>query len=145
MTACPTCGATVTLEPAPEQAVTAGALTLRVTGLRAAVCPQGHRHVVPVDAAARSADHVGAMLLSARTTGVLRRRTRCGECDAELVLPPRRTDTPVPADLDGHVVTVVVDAPMARCPACGLEQLVPGVQASVGPALDEAVRGVEAG
>lgn len=140
MTACPTCSEPVSATPAAEQAVATGPLTVRVTGLVVATCPGGHRHVLPHDAAARTAAGVRQALLAARAGGLLRRRDRCGDCGADLVLPPRHTDTPVPIELDGHVLTVVVEAPMARCPDCGREQLPPDVMTGVAPALQAAVR-----
>lgn len=127
----------------PEQAMASGDLVLRVAGLALAVCPDGHRSLLPGRLAARATEEVRARLLEAQRPGLLRRRTRCGDCGEDLVLPPRHTDTPVPMDLDGQVVTVVVEAPMSRCPACGREQLLPGtgdaVEAVLAAVRDHAV------
>lgn len=139
---CTSCGQPVQAAVVPEQAMGTGDLVLRATGLRLVACPAGHREVRPSDVAERASSEVRSRLLEARPARLLGRHPRCGDCRTELVLPPRDTDTPVPMDLDGQVVTVVVEAAMARCPACGREQLLPGTGARVRPILEAVVTDV---
>lgn len=122
-TACPGCGAAATVTEVPEAAVGADDLVVRVQGLARAACPAGHLHVLPHDAADRAIVEIGERLVSAGTRGVLRRREVCGFCRAGLDLPPRPSHRPVPVPVDDRVLTVVVEAPMVRCPACGRDQL----------------------
>lgn len=133
---CPVCGRPAEATLLPEQPMASGELVLRVAGLAVAACPDDHRTLLPVDLAARATAEVRARLLEAAPSRLWRRHPRCAACGDDLVLPPRRTDTPVPMDLDGQVVTVVVEADMARCPACGREQLLPGTGDRVGPVLE---------
>lgn len=128
---CARCGAPAEAAAVPEVALESGDVLVRVRGLANATCANGHDDLLPQDADEQLVAAVHEHLLVAVTRGVVRRRDACGACGAELVLPPRRTDTPVPFDVDGQVVTVVVDAPMARCPTCGLEQLQAGVASRV--------------
>ncbi len=69
--------------------------------------------------------------------GVVRRREVCGDCGADLVLPPTRTERAVPVDVAGRVLTIVVGAAMVRCPDCAREQL-PASVAEALPALVDA-------
>lgn len=116
-------------------------IVVRVQGLVRLDCAHGHTGVGPADVGPRLVAEVRTMLLVAERRGVLRRREVCGHCGVELTLLPRHTDTPVPTDLDGRVVTPIVEAPMARCPACGLEQLAPDTADRVDRVLQAAVRG----
>ena len=140
---CPDCDRPADARLLPEQAMASDDLVLRVAGLALTTCADGHHAVLPVDVVARATDEVRARLLEAAPSRLLRRHARCGACGDDLVLPPRHTDTPVPMDLDGQVVTVVVEAPMARCPACGREQLLPGtgdrVRSVLQAVVDQAV------
>lgn len=111
-------------------------VVVRVQGLVRLDCAHGHTGVGPADVGSRLVAEVRTMLLVAERRGVLRRREVCGHCGVELTLLPRHTDTPVPTDLDGRVVTT-----MARCPACGLEQLGPDTADRVDRVLQAAVRG----
>lgn len=115
-------------------------VVVRVQGLVRLDCAHGHAQVAPADVGPRLVAEVRTMLLVAERRGVLRRREVCGQCGADLTLPPRHTDTPVPTELDGRVVTPIVEAPMARCPACGLEQLSPDTADRVDRVLQAAVR-----
>lgn len=138
--ACPRCGAPSTeVVPLPEVARQEADVVVRVQGLVRVHCPHGHTAVGPVDAARRLADELRSMLLTARRRGWVRRRHTCGACEGDLTLLPRHTDTPVPADLDGRVVTPIVEAPMSRCPACGREQLLPATAERVDRVLRAAV------
>lgn len=124
---CSVCGRPATVEAIGEVAVADGDVTVSVQGLAVSRCGDGHVTVRPDGAAERLSNEVGTRLLVAERRGLVRRRDHCGACGALLVLPSRVTDTPVPTDLDGQVVTPIVEAPMARCPDCGLEQLPPDV------------------
>lgn len=139
---CPRCGAPSNeVVPLPEVAGQEADVVVRVRGLVRVHCSRGHREVGPVDVASRLVAELGAMLLTARRRGWVRRRHACGACGAGLDLLPRHTDTPVPADLDGRVVTPIVEAPMSRCPACGREQLLPATAERVDRVLRTAVDG----
>lgn len=139
--ACPTCGAPAEATPLPEVAMREADVVVRVRGLVRLRCERGHLDVGPVDVGDRLVAELGRMLLAARTRGVVRRREVCGACATDLRLPPRHTDTPVPTELDGRVVTPIVEAPMTRCPACGREQLGADTAARVDRVLVAAVRG----
>ncbi len=108
---------------------------MRVQGLAAARCPAGHTSGLPVEATPRAVDKVAEMLLVSGTRGVVRRRAVCGACEADLTLPARHSDRPVSLDVDGRVLTLVVECPMVRCPDCGREQL----PAHVGEALPDLI------
>lgn len=125
--ACPACGHPATVDAVGEVAMADDGVTVSVQGLAVSRCGDGHVTVRPDGAAERLSSEVGTRLLVAERRGLVRRRDHCGACGAVLVLPPRVTDTPVPTDLDGQVVTPIVEAPMTRCPDCGLEQLPPDV------------------
>lgn len=107
----------------PEAAMQAGDTTVRVQGLAAARCRAGHATTLPVDAAAHAIAKVDEMLLVSLTRGLVRRREVCGACEGDLVLPPRNSYRPVSVDVDGRVLTIIVESPMVRCPDCGREQL----------------------
>lgn len=140
---CPRCGDVATeVVPVPEAAMQEADVVVRVQGLVRVRCPQGHVEVGPVDVADRLVSELGVMLLTAARRGRIRRRHVCGACETPLTLLPRHTDTPVPADLDGRVVTPIVEAPMTRCPACGREQLLPATAERVDRVLHAAVDSV---
>ena len=139
MIACPRCGEPSEVDEAPETAMQAGDVTVRVAGLGRARCPAGHVELLPRDAATAATRAVTDRLLAARTRGVVRRREVCGACDAELVLLPVHTERAVPVDVDGRVLTITVGAPMPRCPDCGREQLTAAAAATVGDVVTAAV------
>lgn len=116
-----------------------GEVTVRLLGLGLLVCAERHRTVWPDGFATEAAQALDDMLLVSARRGVARRRDHCGSCGSELTLYPRHTDTPVPVDTGHHVVTIVVEAPMHRCPSCGREQLDQDARAAVRGALDAAV------
>ncbi len=132
---CPRCGLPADVVERPEAAMQAGDTTVRVQGLAAVRCPAGHASALPVDATPRAIASVAEMLLVSRVRGVVRRRAVCGACEADLTLPARTSDRPVSLDVDGRVLTLVVECPMVRCPDCGREQL----PAYVGEALPDLV------
>lgn len=138
--ACPRCGDTGTeVVPLPEVAMQEADVVVRVQGLVRVRCPQGHEQVGPTGVADRLVSELRAMLLTATRRGRVRRHHVCGACATPLTLLPRHTDTPVPADLDGRVVTPIVEAPMTRCPACGREQLLPATTERIDRVLHAAV------
>lgn len=142
---CPTCGAPAEVEAVPEPSMQAGDVVVRVAGLARTRCGDGHVHPAPgaPTTAARAA--VDEQLLVARDRGVVRRRRVCGDCGADLVLPPTRTERVVPVDVDGIVLTVTVGAAMLRCPDCAREQLAPDDAAAVPAALEAAIDAATAG
>lgn len=136
---CPRCGERAEVVDCPEAAVQAGDTTVRVHGLALAHCPAGHTTTLPVDAAAHAVAKVDEMLLVSATRGLVRRREVCGACQGELVLPPRTSHRPVSLDVDGRVLTVIVESPMVRCPDCGREQLPVHVGTAIPDLLTAAV------
>lgn len=139
MTACPTCGGDAHVEELPETAMQAGDVVVRVAGLARTTCDAGHVHVVPDGGAAAGRGAVAEQLQTAVQRGVVRRRLECGDCGAELVLPPLRSERVVPVDVAGRVLTITVEAPFRRCPDCAREQLTPDGADAVPVALDAAV------
>ena len=106
-------GATVRVAGLPV-VVTNGARALPA-GLRDAVVAAVRRDVVePREVRVRDGLR--------RTTAV-----RCVTCDVDLLLPPRRSEKPVPVLHDGHAFTVFVEADWGRCRDCGTEQVTPNV------------------
>lgn len=136
---CPTCHAPAELEVVPESAMQAGDVVVRVAGLARGRCRDGHVHLLPEEAADTARAAVDEQLLVARERGVVRRRRVCGDCGADLVLPPTRTERAVPVDVAGTVLTVTVRAAMLRCPDCAREQLAPDDAAAMPAALEAAV------
>lgn len=134
---CPRCGEPATVAELGEAAMQAGDVVLRIAGLAEATCPRGHVTRLPHDATAEVRRAVDEQLLRTDRRGVVRRREVCGDCAAELVLPPTRTERAVPVDVAGRVLTIVVGAPMVRCPDCAREQL-PASVGEVLPALVDA-------
>lgn len=139
MTACPRCGEPAEVTGVAETAMQSGDVVVRVAGLARSRCAAGHDVLVPATARSVVPEAIGHQLLAATTRGVVRRREVCGGCGAELVLPPVRTERAVPVDVDGRVLTIVVGAPMSRCPDCGREQLVPAAAGVVGTVATAAV------
>lgn len=125
MTSCPVCDRPTTTTRVPESAAAVGPVTARLLGLPTRRCEAGHVHVDDghVDAIVARA----ARDAPAATTTLVRRRERCASCEAELVLPPRHSEKPVPAPIGDVVVTVLLEAPWSRCAECGTEQLAPGI------------------
>ena len=121
--ACPRCDEAATITELGEAAMQAGDVVLRIAGLADATCPTGHLTRLPRDAGAVVRGAVDEQLLHAERRGVVRRREVCGDCGADLVLPPTRTERAVPVDVAGRVLTIVVGGPMVRCPDCAREQL----------------------
>lgn len=136
---CPRCGEPAEIADCPEAAVGAGDTTVRILGLARATCPAGHTTTLPAEAAAHASAEVDEMLLVSVTRGLVRRREVCGVCEGELALPPRNSHRPVPLDVDGRVLTVIVESPMVRCPDCGREQLPVHVGAALPDLLTAAV------
>lgn len=137
---CPQCGDPVDVSPAGESSRQVDDIVVRITGLATARCPRGHATTWPSGIAARVVQEVRDRLLRAAVRGRgRRRRAVCGACHTDLALLPRHTDTPVPFDHDGQVITVIVEAPMVRCGACGLEQLPKHVAAMVDQATAAAL------
>lgn len=136
---CPRCDEPATVADCAEAAVQSGDATVRVQGLARATCPAGHVTMLPPDAAAHANAKVDEMLLVSTTRGLVRRREVCGACEGTLALPPRNSDRPVSLDVDGRVLTVIVESPMVRCPDCGREQLPLHVGAALPDLLTAAV------
>lgn len=136
---CPRCGEPAEVTNCPEAAVQAGDATVRIQGLARATCPAGHATTLPPDAAAHAGAKVDEMLLVSTTRGLVRRREVCGACEGALDLPPRNSYRPVSLDVDGRVLTVIVESPMVRCPDCGREQLPVHVGAALAELLTAAV------
>lgn len=132
---CPRCGEPAEVTDRPEAAVGAGDTTVRIQGLARATCPAGHATTLPAEAATHASAKVDEMLLVSHVRGLVRRREVCGDCEADLGLPPRNSHRPVSLDVDGRVLTVIVESPMVRCPDCGREQL----PVHVGAALPDLV------
>lgn len=139
---CPRCDEPAEVVDQPEAAMQAGDTTVRVHGLARARCPSGHATTLPVDATPRAVAEVEVMLLVADTRGVVRRREVCGACGGELALPPRRSHRPVSVDVDGRVLTLIVESPMVRCPDCGREQLPRHVGTALADLITAAVASV---
>ena len=137
--ACPQCTQPATVTEAGEAAMQAGDVVVRIAGLAEAVCPSGHVTRVPRGAAEAARGAVDAQLLRAQSRGVVRRREVCGDCGADLVLPPTRTERAVPVDVAGRVLTIVVGAPMLRCPDCAREQLPASVAGALPTLVDATV------
>lgn len=112
-------------------------MAVRLEGVGAWVCDDGHAEVADGRLAARLLDAVDAQLLSARNRP-LRHDDACGQCGAVLTLPGRTTETPVIDDTGPTVVTLTPTLPMVRCPSCGREQ----VPATTSQALTDLVRAV---
>lgn len=120
---CPRCGAPAEVVDLPEAAMQSGDVTVRVQGLARARCDAGHATTLPTDASTHAIARVDEMLLVSAVRGMVRRREVCGACDGALDLPPRNSHRPVSLDVDGRVLTLIVESPMVRCPDCGREQL----------------------
>lgn len=128
---CEVCGAALTARQV-EAVATVGPLTVELAPVEVAACPEGHT-VVRLSVA-DVVDGVRGQVTVARRRR-LARSDRCGQCQADLVMPARGTQTPVPIVVDGQVVTVLLECPMVRCPDCGREQ----VPSEVDRVLDRAV------
>jgi predicted RNA-binding Zn-ribbon protein involved in translation (DUF1610 family) len=119
---CPQCGAPTRLRARSGPPHAAGPVEVEVRGLLVSSCDAGHAHDRPAEPLSACRRAIADQVLHAGRGG-LRRRDACGACGAHLTLPPRTTEVPVPFDADGVVVTVVLRAPLARCPACGEQQV----------------------
>jgi uncharacterized protein with PIN domain len=139
---CPVCGGELERRPRPPREVTHGAVAAVVHGADQLVCPEGHHHEELVaDLADRLTSAVREQIPGADRTRV-RRRLRCGCCDAELTIPGRRTQRSVSTRVPGvGVVRLTFDLPMLRCPGCGREQLPAEVARDDVPASIRAVLG----
>lgn len=119
MDGCQTCG-----QPVEVRLVQAwhgtDVLTVTLEPVPVAACAQGHAvvRVEATDVAVRVRDQV-----TVARRRRLARVDRCGACGADLVMPGRATQTPVPIIVDGEVVTVLLECVMIRCPECGREQV----------------------
>jgi hypothetical protein len=123
-TTCPVCAAPLERRPRAVGEVVVGAVSAVVEGAPVLVCPEGHhREELRSDLDSLLEQEVREAVLASRKP-LLRRQLRCGDCDAELTVPGRRTQRSVSARVQGlGVVRVTFDLPMLRCPSCGLEQL----------------------
>jgi predicted RNA-binding Zn-ribbon protein involved in translation (DUF1610 family) len=135
---CPRCGAATTTRPVPVPAHQLAEVTVEVRGLAVSTCAAGHQDVrpsQPLDHCRRAIDD--QVLHAGRRP--LRRGSACGSCGASLDLPPRTTEVPVPFDADGVVVTVVLRAPLVRCPSCGEQQVTREIADLVDRALQASI------
>lgn len=119
---CVVCGATApVIHGAGREAEVGTVRGVLETGWLVA-CPDGHR--APPGVGVAVADEVADRLPQARRRR-LGRADRCTSCDAELTMPVRRTERPVPvaevAELP--VTTIVFDLPSTRCPRCSTDQV----------------------
>ena len=115
------------------------ALTVTLEPVTVTVCAQGHM-VVGLDAAVVT-PRVREQVTVARRRR-LGRTDRCGACEADLVMPGRGTQTPVPVVVDGEVVTVLLECVMVRCPDCGREQVPSRVDADLEEVVAAALAGI---
>lgn len=136
--ACHVCGTPAGLELVGEGAAAQGDVTVRLSPVPILRCGRGHAMVL-TGVTDQVTDEIAIQLLAARQRR-LRRGEVCGSCDAALILPPRRTETPVPVEVAGGVVTAVLESPMVRCPVCGREQMPAGVARVVGDVVTAAAR-----
>lgn len=114
----------------PEAASAIGAVAIRLLGMPLLRCRRGHREFLTGDLDLVLAGAVERHLVHAATVR-LRRYDRCAACAARLDLAPRTTERPVPVEVPGGVVTVIVEGPMVRCGECGQEQVPSDVAAQV--------------
>lgn len=135
---CARCGAATTTRPVPAPAHQLDEVTVEVRGLLASTCQAGHRQDVPADPMGACRRAVADQVLHASRKG-FRRGNACGACGVALTLPPRITEVPIPFDPDGVVVTVVVRAPLVRCPSCGEQQVTREVADLVDRALHASI------
>lgn len=116
------CGRPVATTIAPVVEVALDLVGLRMEGVPVRTCAAGHVVLADPDLAARVLAAVDDRVLVAR-----RRRMRaddaCGDCDAALLLPGRRTEVPVPFAAPSGVVTPTLLATFTRCPDCGRAQV----------------------
>lgn len=141
---CPQCGASTVTRALPAAPHAAGPVEVEVRGLLQATCDAGHPYGRPTDPIAACRRAITDQVLHADRGG-LRRRDTCGPCGASLDLPPRTTDVPVPFDADGVVVTVVLRAPMVRCPACGEQQVTRETAGLIDRALQASIEAARSG
>ena len=102
-------------------ATTVGTLAARVERRPIISCPNGHRGTPPelVDEAMQAVvDQI------TRARGRLLRQDACAGCGAGLSMPVRRSRRVVslPTSLGG-VLSIELDLPLTRCPACGVDQV----------------------
>jgi hypothetical protein len=125
--ACATCGAPSAVELAPGREVTVGSVAGLVGQRPRWRCTADH--VTAAAAADGVADEARSQLRAAvpyARRQRLRRAEVCSVCDEPLIMPVRRTDWPVVLEgLGGApaVVTVRLDVPATRCPACGTDHV----------------------
>lgn len=132
---CVECGQQ-TLGRQTEATAATASTTVTLTPVTIGTCPAGHRTVTPrVDVVVTQ---IRDQLTVARRRR-LGRNDRCGDCGADLVMPPRHTQTPVPVVVDGEVTTVLIECTMVRCPDCGREQVPSAVDADLEAAVSMAV------
>jgi hypothetical protein len=126
-TACATCGAPCAVEHAPGRDVTVGSVAGLVGRRPRWRCTADH--VTSAAAADGVADEARTQLRAAvpyARRQRLRRAELCSVCDEPLTMPVRRTDWPVVLEGLGGApaaVTVRLDVPATRCPACGTDHV----------------------
>lgn len=137
---CPVCGRPGPVVLAGSREATHGTVAALVERAPVVSCPDGHRAAAPLGGPAASsclARLPHARPQRRRWGRVGRVEDRCGACDTPLTMPVRRSERAVTLDdLDGvGVLTLRLDVPTTRCPACGLDQVptrsVPDVTAAV--------------
>jgi hypothetical protein len=122
-TACAVCGEDFVLSTCVAEASRGqvGAL-MEEAPLRA--CPNGHVNVdlwrgFPNEVVA---DVIGMLVVPSRRWWST--RASCSACGEDLAMPARRTVKPVTVQLpDAPVFTVMLELPMSRCGACGIDNL----------------------
>jgi len=135
---CPQCGASTTPSALAGPPHAIGPVEVEVRGLEASTCDAGHRRHRPADPVTACQRAITDQVLHATRSGI-RRREVCGACGDALTLPPRTTELPVPFSADDVVVTVVMRAPLVRCPSCGEQQVTREIADLVDRALQAAI------
>jgi hypothetical protein len=134
---CPACGEEAVVRRI-QASHAANLLTVTLEPVTVTACPRGHMAVRP--AATDVSSRVREQMTVARRRR-LGRADRCGECEADLVMPARDTQTPVPVVIDDEVVTVLLECPMVRCAECGREQVPSQVDALLEDVVTAALAG----
>lgn len=116
------CGRTVARTVAPTVEVEVDAAGLRLDGVGLYRCVAGHTMIADHNLAQRILTAIDDHLLTSKSR-LLRRNDTCGDCEAALTLPGRRTEVPVPFPSPFGVVTPTMVTTMVRCPECGRDQL----------------------
>lgn len=130
---CARCDLTGPIELTTPREATVGTVGALLERLPVVRCRAGHGAPAPIG------DVVATVCLEV-LPAARRRRLRglaCGSCKAPLTMPVRRTRRPVTvADLvEVPVLTVHLDLPVTRCPACATDQVPPRSGDDVGAAV----------